>query len=417
MAECEYGGVDFCRTNGKDEPVTLIVNGKIADADEGSDTLLLEGERIRYAGSLHSLPSGWAARADVRIDAAGGWLVPGFIDVHVHGGNGCSFMDTDIRSFETVMRFHARHGTTSLLATTLSSTKQRLDAALETAWRCHQGAQSYSRLLGVHLEGPFLSRKWPGAQNPAYLIPPQSGWIDDWNRRYPGLIRMVSLAPELEGATELIRTLASAGIVPSCAHTDASYEQIRLAMEDGLRHAAHLFNAMTGLHHRQPGTVGAVLTEPALSAEVIADGHHVHPACLKLLADVKRQNNLLLVTDAVPAAGLADGNYRISELDVCVREGVARLAEGGALAGSTLTMISAFRFMVQQVGISVPEASRLASANASRLLGLDDRLGRLLPGYLADVLLLSDQLEIHRTWVGGTELSFEDDEGLRVQSV
>lgn len=403
-SEC-VGGTHWSKTNGRDEPVTLIVNGKIADAEEGSDTLLLAGERIRYAGPLHALPAGWADRADVRIDVAGGWLVPGFIDVHVHGGNGSSFMDTDIRSFETVMRFHARHGTTSLLATTLSSTKERLDEALETAWRCHQGARTYSRLLGVHLEGPFLSQKWPGAQNPAYLIPPQSDWIADWNRRYPGLIRMVSLAPELEGASELIRMLVAAGIVPSCAHTDASYEQIKQAMEDGLRHAAHLFNAMTGLHHRQPGTVGAVLTEPALSAEVIADGQHVHPACLKLLADVKRQDNLMLVTDAVSAAGLADGDYRISELDVRVRDGVARLAEGGALAGSTLTMISAFRYMVQQVGISVPEASRLASANAAKLLGLERELGRLRPGLLADVLLLSKELEVCRAWLSGVELT------------
>lgn len=388
-----------------DQPCTLIYNGRVAVAKEGADALLLAGGRIRYAGPLERLPSGWADKVECRVDAGGGWLVPGFIDVHVHGGGGYTFMDANEAAYDAITRFHALHGTTSMLATTLSSTRERTDAVMETVWRYRSGERRFARLLGVHMEGPFLSPKWPGAQNPAYLIPPRPDWIEDWNRRYPGLIRMVSLAPELDGALAMIRMLDATGIVASCAHTDASYEQIRQAIGHGLRHAAHAFNAMTGLHHRQPGTVGAVLTEPGLSAEVIADGHHVHPACLKLLADVKRQRNLLLVTDAVSAAGLTDGAYRISELDVIVRDGVARLAEGGALAGSTLTMISAFRYMVQQVGLSVPEASRLASANAARLLGLERKLGQLRPGLLADVLLLSEELEVCRAWRGGVELA------------
>jgi N-acetylglucosamine-6-phosphate deacetylase len=392
------------RSRDKDHPSVMIVNGQLAGAEEQSDTLILEDGIIRFAGTSELLPREIADRADIEVDARGGWLLPGFIDVHVHGGCGHDFMEADEAAYDAITRFHSANGTTAMLVTTLTSPRERISAVLEAVRAYRQGGMPYAQLLGVHLEGPFLSPKWPGAQNPAYIVEPRPEWFREWNSRFPGLIRMLSLAPERDGALHLIRTLHAEGIIASCAHTDASYEEIGLAVEHGLCHAAHVFNAMTGLHHRKPGTVGAVLTDPRISAEVICDGHHVHPACISILADVKRHHNLLLVTDAIAAAGLGDGKYTVSGLDVVVEGGIARLASGGALAGSTLTMIEAFRYMVRTIGLTVEQASLLASFNPAKRLGLEAVTGRLKPGLQADVLMLSGELELRRVWVKGREM-------------
>lgn len=392
------------RSRDKEHPSVLIVNGQVTGTEVRSDTLVLEDGIIRFAGPRELLPGEIADRADIEVDAREGWLLPGFIDVHVHGGCGHDFMEADEAAYDAITRFHSANGTTAMLVTTLTSPRERISAVLEAVRAYRQGKMPYAQLLGVHLEGPFLSPKWPGAQNPVYIAEPRLDWFREWNSRFPGLIRMLSLAPEREGALHLIRALHAEGIIASCAHTDASCEEIGDAVEHGLRHAAHVFNAMTGLHHRKPGTVGAVLTDPRISAEVICDGHHVHPACISLLADVKRHNNLLLVTDAIAAAGLGDGKYKVSGLDVVVESGIARLASSGALAGSTLTMIKAFRYMVQTIGLTVEQASLLASFNPAKRLGLETVTGRLKPGLQADVLMLSEELELERVWVKGREL-------------
>ncbi len=217
----------------------------------------------------------------------------------------------------------------------------------------------------------------------------------------------MTLAPETPGALDCIEWLDAHGIVASCGHTDASYEDIELAVSRGLKHAVHTFNAMTGLHHRKPGTAGAVLTDDRISAEVIADGHHVHFAAIKLLARMKPADRMLLITDAMSAAGLGDGEYDLGGLAVAVKDGVARLQQGGALAGSTLTMIDAFRFVVRQVGLSVEEASLMASGNPARLIGLGGSTGSLEAGKQADVLLLSEDLELQHVWVKGKRLQWD----------
>ncbi len=245
------------------------------------------------------------------------------------------------------------------------------------------------------------SAKWPGAQNPSFIVDPQADWLDAWTEEFPGLIRMMTLAPERENALPLIRRLTDQGIVASAGHTDATYDQMVEATRYGLRHAVHTFNAMTGLHHRNPGVVGAVLTEEVINAEVIADGHHVHPAAIKLLTLAKRKDNLLLITDAMSAAGLGSGEYDLGGLPVIVDDGVARLKAGNTLAGSTLTMIQALRFMVERVGLSVEEASRLASHNPAKAIGCLEQTGTISEGKLADLLLVSPQLQIGRVWVEG----------------
>ncbi|UUZ87050.1 N-acetylglucosamine-6-phosphate deacetylase [Paenibacillus sp. P26] len=251
------------------------------------------------------------------------------------------------------------------------------------------------------MEGPFISPKWPGAQNPSFIVPPQKEWVEKWVSTYPGLVKMLTLAPETEGAFGLIERLRELGIVSACGHTDASYETVTEAAKHGSRHAVHTFNAMTGLHHRKPGVVGAVLDHEAISAEIIADGHHVHPAAIRSLTRVKRQDNLLLITDAMSAAGLGDGDYSLGGLQVTVRGGVARLKDGDSLAGSTLTMLQAFRFMVETACVDMAAASRMASGNPAKPLGMERTLGSIEAGKQADLLLLTPALELKQVWIRG----------------
>lgn len=360
-----------------------------------------------------------AVEADVvRIDGEGCYALPGFIDVHVHGGAGCDFMTAGHAELAAITRFHAEHGTTAMLATTVTGSREELtrvlrevdayrrypsetaDTALEQDGRTTHGAQ----LLGVHLEGPFISPLWKGAQNDAHIVPPSPEWLEQWAADFPGVIRLQTLAPELEGADAYIQLLVQHGIVAACGHTDAQYDVIERAAACGLSHAVHTFNAMRPLHHREPGTVGAVLTDDRIAAEVIADGKHVHPAAIRLLLAAKGVDRVLLVTDAIAAAGMPDGAYELGGLAVLVEGGTARLADSGNLAGSTLTMIEGFRYLVDTVGVTVEEAARMASLNPARQLGIDDGCGSLAPGKRADVLLVDERLSLSRVFIGGREL-------------
>jgi N-acetylglucosamine-6-phosphate deacetylase len=377
-----------------------------------SDKGIIENGGIRFIGEKivmigpSNLEKEWGAISENEelIDAKGGWVLPGFIDVHVHGGFGADFMDADKEAYDTITKFHGKHGTTGILATTVTAPRENIYKVLSVASDYMKSKMPYAELLGVHLEGPFISRQWPGAQNPQFIVPPNEEWVKAWTAEFPGLVRIVTLAPECEGALQLIEWLKENGIVASCGHTDASYDQIQTAVEKGLKHAVHTFNAMTGLHHRAPGTVGAVLSDDRISAEIIADGHHIHPACITILAKLKTADNLLLITDAISAAGLGDGQYNLGGLQVTVQDGIARLTEGNSLAGSTLTMIDAFRFVVEKVGLSVEQASRLASGNPAKLLGLEQVTGSLAANKQADIILASPELQIEKVWVKGTEI-------------
>ncbi|SDN22106.1 N-acetylglucosamine-6-phosphate deacetylase [Paenibacillus sp. yr247] len=344
------------------------------------------------------------ASSAVSVDAHGSWLLPGFIDVHVHGGYGADFMDANPETLNTITRFHALNGTTSMLATTMTATRDAIDRVLDEVHLYMSQPMPYAELLGVHMEGPFISPKWAGAQDPKLMVAPQLPWLEDWHERYPQLVKQLTLAPEREGGLELIAWLRDQGIVAACGHTDATYADIQSAVREGLTHAVHTYNAMKPLHHREPGTVGAILTDERVSCEVIADGHHVHPAAIRLLTLVKQPHGLLLITDAMSAAGLGDGQYELGGQAVTVQSGVARLTEGGALAGSTLTMIEALRFMVREVGVSVEDASRFASGNPARLLQLEASHGSIAQGKQADLLLVSPELEIEQVWVRGKEI-------------
>lgn len=389
---------------------TVIYNAKLVTEDGivENGELYMENGDIVWAGTSNDRPAQLSTFEDsLRIDAGEGWVVPGFIDIHVHGGFGHDFMDATAEAMDGITRFHGKNGTTGMLATSVTASREAIDKLLDAVHAYQNNGMPYAQLLGVHLEGPFISHKWPGAQNPAYIVPPQKEWMEKWVSQYPGMIKQLTLAPETEGAYELISWLKQQGIIAAAGHTDASYETIEEAVEHGLSHAVHTFNAMTGLHHRAPGTVGAVLSDDRIAAEIIADGFHVHPAGIKLLAKTKTDDNLILITDAMSAAGLGNGQYSLGGLAVTVENGKATLTEGSSLAGSTLTMISAFRFAVNNVGISVAEASRMASGNPAKALNLYDKLGSLAAGKQADVLLLSADLEIRQVWVKGKEANLD----------
>ncbi|MEO3947047.1 N-acetylglucosamine-6-phosphate deacetylase [Gorillibacterium sp. CAU 1737] len=361
--------------------------------------LLVKGTRIADLGA-GDVPRS-SGKTILTLDAKGAWLLPGFVDVHVHGGGGADFMDAEVEAYDRIAAHHVRHGTTSLLATTVTASKEAIDRVLQAAHDYQEQPLRYARLAGVHLEGPFLNEQRIGAQNPAHLSLPQEEWLEEWLTAYPGLIRLQTLAPELPGAHATIRLLTEAGVTVSAGHTDATCEEVLAAADAGLTHGTHCFNAMSGLHHREPGAVGAVLSDDRITAELIADGHHVHEAVIRLVLRAKGADKVALITDAMSASGLGDGRYELGGLPVEVTDGVARIAGSGALAGSTLTMLGAFRFAVQRAGATVEEASRMASGTPARQIGQDAEFGSLAIGKRADLLLLDESLALAGVWVDG----------------
>lgn len=343
------------------------------------------------------------------IDGQGGWLLPGFIDIHVHGGFGSDFMNASRESFDTITRFHASQGTTAMLATTMTASKEAIESVLQAAADYRKAEMPYAALLGVHLEGPFISEKWPGAQNPAFIEDPQLDWLRRWNETWPQVIRLLTLAPEKAGAIETIQWLSEQGIIAACGHTDAVYDELIAAADAGLSHAVHTYNAMRGLHHREPGTLGAVLTDDRIHAELIADGEHVHPAAIRLLLAAKPADKVILITDAIASAGMPDGDYELGGLAVVVKQGTARLREGNALAGSSLTMINAVRFMLNNTDLAITDVSRMASGNAARELGIDKHTGSIAIGKQADLLLTDAEFNVKRTWVQGRTVYNSED--------
>lgn len=327
-----------------------------------------------------------------------GYIAPGYVDLHVHGGGGGDFMDGDPESVVAITTAHARYGTTGLLATTLTAPEE----AITRAFRAVKAApRRGARVLGFHVEGPFINVKLKGAQDERYVRAASTAEIDRWLAEGDGEDRWhVTLAPEIEGAVDAIRHLAGKGAVISAGHTECTHAQLQCACEAGLSHATHLFNAMRGLHHREPGTVGGALTLPGMTVELIADGIHVHPASMQVAVAARGAGQVLLVTDAMRATGLPDGEYLLGELKAYVKDGAARLADG-TLAGSVLTMETAVRNMVNLVGVELPTAVAMASLHPARKHRLEGRKGSLEAGKDADLLLLDADLSVLTTLVGG----------------
>ena len=282
--------------------------------------------RVRGVGSGAGAGPGQPA-----IDLGDRWVVPGYIDLHVHGGGGAQCNTTDAEEILAMARFHASHGTTALLATTVAGRVSDLEAAVATiAAVVDRREDGAAAVLGSHLEGPFLSRERPGAMDPALFLDPDPRAVDRLLSASEGTVQMVTVAPELSGALDLVRRLSDDGVVVSLGHSDASYEQTEAAVRAGARAATHLFNAMRPLHHREPGVLGAVLDLDGVSCELICDGIHVDPAALRIAYRAKGTAGVRLVTDAMQAAGMPDGEYQLGSATVMVRAGRAE-NRGGRL--------------------------------------------------------------------------------------
>jgi N-acetylglucosamine-6-phosphate deacetylase len=318
--------------------------------------------------------------------------------VHSHGGGGHTFTTGDPEQARRAAAFHLRHGTTSLVASLVSSPYAVMrDATAALAPLVADGV-----LAGIHYEGPYLAERRCGAQNPEHLRDPSPAELRELIALGAGTLRMVTLAPERTGALDTIRLLRAAGVVAAVGHTDATYEQTLAAVAAGATVGTHLFNGMRPVHHREPGPVLALLHSPTVVCELIADGVHLHDGTLAFVAATAGPGRAALITDAMAAAGMADGDYELGGQAVTVRDGVARLARNGSIAGSTLTMDAALRRTVA-AGVPLVDACRMAATTPARTLGLAD-VGAIVPGRRADLLTLDDDLRVRRVMRAGAWL-------------
>ena len=390
----------------------VIVHGaRKCDVDGEADGfwVVFDGDRITATGD----GTGWAAHAgraaDV-VDAAGAVLTPGFIDLHAHGGGGFSFDDAasgdgSADALCHALAVHRAHGTTrsvlSLVANPVAALERSLAAIADLAERD-------PLVLGSHLEGPFLAPGRRGAHNPDFLISPSPSVTGRLAAAARGTLRQVTIAPELPGALDATAALAEAGVVVAVGHTEADEELAQAAFDRGARLLTHAFNAMPGIGHRNPGPVVAAIRDERVTAELILDAVHVHPDVARLLIDAAA-GRVALITDAMAAAGSADGSYRLGSLDVAVVDGVARVAgpDGatGAIAGSTLTQDQALRVATSRCGMSLRAAVTALTWVPARVLGIDHWLGRLAPGYAADAVLLNGACEVRAAWGAGQRLA------------
>jgi N-acetylglucosamine-6-phosphate deacetylase len=320
----------------------------------------------------------------------GRYVVPGFVDIHNHGGAGGSFPTGDPEQASRIVALHNLHGTTTLMASLVTATLDDLARATAAlADLCEEGL-----LAGIHFEGPYISRARCGAHNPTLLREPSAQELTGLLKAGRGHVRMLTIAAELPGALDTVREAVANNVIAALGHSDATYEQTIAGIEAGGSVATHLYNAMPPLHHRDPGPIAALLDDERVTVELINDGVHAHPAMVRLAYDVAGPGRTALITDAMAAAGSGDGVYGLGTMKVDVVDGVARLAEGGSIAGSTLTMDVAFRRAVQEVGLSLSEAAEIASLTPARVLGLADRLGSVSVGKQADLVVLTDELEV-----------------------
>jgi len=355
--------------------------------------LLIDGERI----------VGLVAKDDPRLvkaerrDLRGGYLMPGFIDCQVNGGGGVLFNDDpSVEAIRAIGRAHRRYGTTGFLPTLISddlSVISRAIASVRAAMEAHVPG-----VIGVHIEGPFINALRKGVHDPAKLRQ-----LDAQNVELLASLgigrTLVTLAPEVT-QPETIRKLADSGVVVSAGHTDGTFDQVAEAFRHGVSGVTHLFNAMSPFTHREPGAVGAALSDDNSWCGLIVDGHHVHPAALKLALRCKRPDRFMLVTDAMPCVGSQRDSFMLQGKRITVKDGVCE-DENGTLAGSAIDMASAVRNTVAMLGVPLEQAARMASAYPAEFLGLAEQVGRIAPGYRADLVLCDERLQVLETWIDG----------------
>ena len=379
------------------------------------NSLLIHGGRLPVGGALTPgqvvavdglIVAAGMVTPSATLDAGGCTVLPGLIDVHVHGALGADTMDADPAGLARMARFFAHHGVTAFLATTMTADHASTLAAVQAV--AAAGPQPHANgatCLGVHLEGPYLSPRYSGAQPSDAIRPADLDEFAEWVAAGP--VRMITLAPEQPGGHDLVRAAVRRGIVAVTGHTAATYDECEAGIRAGITQATHTYNAMTGLHHRQPGTLGSVLTNDAVYAQLIADNVHVHPAAMRVLARCKGVDRTVLITDGMRATGLPPGRYALGGQPVTVANGECRLADG-TLAGSVLTLERGLANYLVAAGWDLATGWPASSAAAAASLGLTGERGQIAPGALADLVLLDDALAVVATVVGGRVVYLAD---------
>lgn len=334
------------------------------------------------------------------IDYSDAIIAPGLVDTHIHGYQGFDVMDNSLEGLKVMSEGLLSCGVTSWLPTTLTASTAALDAVCQTIGEHYQEVTG-AKIRGIFLEGPFFTEKYKGAQNPKYMGDPSVEKLDKWHELSNRLVNKIAIAPERAGVSSFIRFASEKGIRTALAHSDASFEEAEAAVDAGATIFIHTFNGMSGLHHRTPGMVGAALALDNVYAEVICDGYHVHPAAVKVVKKARGAAEMILVTDCMRAGGLGDGQSTLGEFDVIVKDGQARLADSGNLAGSVLELKDSVRNVVGWGVASREEAIRMASLAPAKSVGIDHLCGQIAPGFDADFIVLNDELELLATYLDG----------------
>jgi N-acetylglucosamine-6-phosphate deacetylase len=377
----------------------LITPGGIIEGGH----LLVEQNRILALGGGKDLGTD-----AIKIDARGNFISPGFIDIHVHGGGGYDFMDGNETAFLQIANTHARYGTTSMLPTTLSGSRENLLDTLNAYESASKKNESGSQFLGMHLEGPYFAMNQRGAQDPKYIRNPNRTEYEDILNHFPFISRW-SVAPELPGALDMGRELHSRGILTSIAHTDAIYEEVLGAMASGYSLVTHLYSAMSGVTRRKAmrfaGVIESAFLIDELDVEIIADGVHLPAPLLKLVFKIKGPDRTALITDAMRAASMPAGESVLGHyqtgLKVIIEDEVAKLPDRSSFAGSVATADRLVRTMMNVAGISLPDAIKMITSTPARILGLTSTKGSLAPGKHADIVIFDDEINIQLTMIGG----------------
>lgn len=377
----------------------LLKNAKIVLKDR-----VIEGDILTADGIIRDIidkkspVKAETLEVENSIDLDGKYVVPGFIDVHIHGSNGADAMDGTVEALKTISSYIATKGTTKFLATTLTSSKEELINVLKIAADLQDKEIDGATIFGVHMEGPYFDIEYKGAQNEKYMKPATEKEIKDYLDVKPGLVKMMSLSPHTEQSIETVKFLKENGVIVSVGHSAAKFNDVMKAVDAGLSHSTHTFNGMRGINHREPGVAGAVLISDKINAEVIFDKIHIHPEIVRLMIKAKGTDKVVCITDAMAATGLPNGDYKLGELDVYVKDGEARLKSNDSLAGSVLTMDKAFKHVIE-LGYPIYEAVKLTSTNAAIEFGLN--AGAIEVGKEADFTVLDDSYNVDMTIVNG----------------